>query len=37
MSQENSNYPYEPEFSFAKLVNDRTGDVKYILQFKKAN
>jgi hypothetical protein len=34
MSQENSNYPYEPEFSFAKLVNDRMGDVKYILQFK---
>jgi hypothetical protein len=36
MSQENSNYPYEPEFSFAKLINDRTGDVKYVLRFKKA-
>src|ERR1700761_1575331 len=35
MSQENSNYPYEPEFSFAKLISDRIGDVKYLLQFKK--
>jgi len=36
MSQENSQYPYEPEFSFKKLVDDRLDDVKYILQFKKA-
>jgi hypothetical protein len=36
MGQENSQYPYEPEFSFKKLVNDRFDDVKYILKFKKA-
>ncbi|ASU33661.1 hypothetical protein [Mucilaginibacter xinganensis] len=36
MTQENSPYPYEPEFSFKKLLNDRVGDITYILQFKKA-
>jgi hypothetical protein len=36
MSQDNSSYPYEPEFSFKKLLNDRFSDVLYILQFKKA-
>lgn len=36
MSQENSNYPYEPEFSFKKVFADRFEDIKYILQFKKA-
>ncbi|MDB4921109.1 hypothetical protein [Mucilaginibacter sp.] len=36
MNQENPPYPYEPEFSFKKLLNDRAGDVAYIFQFKKA-
>jgi len=36
MSQENNPYPYEPEFSLKKLIDDRIGDLKYILQFKKA-
>jgi hypothetical protein len=36
MNQENPPYPYEPEFSFKKLFNDRAGDVAYIFQFKKA-
>ncbi|WPU95810.1 hypothetical protein SNE25_09800 [Mucilaginibacter sabulilitoris] len=36
MIQENPPYPYEPEFSFKKLLDDRLADVKYILQFKKA-
>ncbi|MBD1392311.1 hypothetical protein [Mucilaginibacter glaciei] len=35
MNQDNTPYPYEPEFSFRKLVNDRLSDVGYILQFKK--
>jgi hypothetical protein len=35
MSQENVPYPYEPEFSFRTLAEDRIKDVKYILQFKK--
>ncbi len=35
MSQENLPYPYEPEFSVKKLINDRLADVKYIWQFKK--
>jgi hypothetical protein len=36
MNQENPPYPYEPEFSFKKLLNDRASDVAYIFQFKKA-
>lgn len=36
MNQENSNYPYEPEFSLKRLLNDRVSDIKYILQFKKS-
>jgi hypothetical protein len=36
MSQENTQYPYEPEFSIKKLINDRVSDVKYVLQFRKA-
>lgn len=28
-------YPYEPEFSFKKLINERIGDIKYVLRFKK--
>jgi len=36
MGQENSQYPYEPEFSFKKLVNDRFSDIKYIFSFRKA-
>jgi len=35
MSQENTQYPYEPEFSVKKLVNDRINDIKYVFQFKK--
>ncbi len=35
MSQENTQYPYEPEFSFKKLIDDRITDIKYIWQFKK--
>jgi hypothetical protein len=35
MSPENTQYPYEPEFSFKKLIADRIGDVKYVLKFKK--
>jgi len=36
MSQENIPYPYEPEFSFKNLVNERIADIKYIWQFKKS-
>jgi len=36
MNQENQQYPYEPEFSFTKLFNDRFDDFKYVLQFKKS-
>ncbi len=36
MDQENSQYPYEPEFSLKKLVSDRLGDIKYIFSFRKA-
>ena len=35
MSQENPPYPYEPEFSFKKLIDDRLADIKYVFQFKK--
>jgi len=35
MSQPNTSYPYEPEFSLKRLLVQRVGDVKYILQFKK--
>jgi hypothetical protein len=35
MGQENPPYPYEPEFSFKGLMNDRLADIKYIFQFKK--
>ncbi|WP_374951392.1 hypothetical protein [Mucilaginibacter sp.] len=35
MNQENTQYPYEPEFSFKKLMNDRLNDLFYILSFKK--
>jgi len=35
MVQENPSYPYEPEFSFKRLVDDRIADIKYIFQFKK--
>jgi hypothetical protein len=35
MSQENLPYPYEPEFSIKKLLNDKLQDVKYVLSFKK--
>jgi len=36
MSQENPPYPYEPEFSIKKVIQDRISDVAYIFQFKKA-
>lgn len=35
MSTENTQYPYEPEFSVKKLVSDIIDDIKYVLQFKK--
>ncbi len=35
MGQENTQYPYEPEFSVKKLVNDCINDIKYVFQFKK--
>ena len=34
MSQQNPQYPYEPEFSFKKLMRDRWGDLLYIWRFK---
>ncbi|MGF7079880.1 hypothetical protein ABIB50_002224 [Mucilaginibacter sp. UYCu711] len=34
MSQENTQYPYEPEFSFKKLISERIGDIKFVLQYK---
>jgi len=36
MSQENLPYPYEPEFSIKKVLQDRVADIAYIFQFKKA-
>lgn len=36
MNQETPPYPYEPEFSFKKLLDDRVGDVAYIFRFKRA-
>lgn len=36
MNTEQPSYPYEPEFSFKKLINDRLDDVKYVFQFKKS-
>ncbi|HWZ35941.1 MAG TPA: hypothetical protein VNW51_07250, partial [Mucilaginibacter sp.] len=33
--QENTQYPYEPEFSIKNLLAERWGDIKYILRFKK--
>ena len=36
MSQENTQYPYEPEFSITRLINDRIKDIKYVLSFKTA-
>jgi hypothetical protein len=35
MSQENIQYPYEPEFSFKKLIIQRIHDIKYVLRFKR--
>jgi hypothetical protein len=34
MSQENPQYPYEPEFSIKKVVQARVADIAYIFQFK---
>jgi hypothetical protein len=36
MSQQNLPYPYEPEFSFKKMLSDRLDDLLYVLAFKKA-
>lgn len=36
MNTEKTPYPYEPEFSFKKLISDRINDLKYVLQFKKS-
>ncbi|MCJ8209803.1 hypothetical protein MUY27_08790 [Mucilaginibacter sp. RS28] len=33
MSNANTPYPYEPEFSFKKLWNDRVDDIRYVLRF----
>jgi hypothetical protein len=35
MSTDNTQYPYEPEFSVKSLINDRVADIKYVFQFKK--
>lgn len=35
MSQQNTSYPYEPEFSLKRLLTQRVGDLKYIWGFKK--
>jgi hypothetical protein len=35
MTQENTQYPYEPEFSIKRLVKERFSDIKYVFQFKK--
>ncbi len=35
MNPEQPSYPYEPEFSFKKVINDRIDDLKYVFQFKK--
>ncbi|MFD2145303.1 hypothetical protein [Mucilaginibacter antarcticus] len=35
MSTENTQYPYEPEFSFKQLIANRFADIRYVLQFKK--
>lgn len=34
MSQDNNSHPFEQEFSFKQMLNDRFGDLKYLLQFK---
>jgi uncharacterized protein involved in exopolysaccharide biosynthesis len=34
MSTDNTQYPYEPEFSVKKLVSDFVDDIKYVLSFK---
>jgi hypothetical protein len=36
MNTEQPSYPYEPEFSFKKLISDRADDVKYVFSFKKS-
>ena len=36
MNNEQTNYPYEPEFSVKQLLLDRGKDIKYVLQFKKS-
>src|SRR4051812_30019317 len=35
MSQQNLPYPYEPEFSFKKMLRDRFNDTLYVFTFKK--
>lgn len=36
MLKEETQYPYEPEFSLKQLLLDRVDDLKYVLQFKKS-
>jgi hypothetical protein len=36
MLKEETQYPYEPEFSLKQLLLDRVDDFKYVLQFKKS-
>lgn len=34
MSQQNNAHPFEQEFSFKEMLNDRWADLRYLLQFK---
>lgn len=36
MNNEQTAYPYEPEFSLKKLIADRADDVRYVFTFKKS-
>jgi hypothetical protein len=36
MNTEQQPYPYEPEFSFKKVINERIDDLKYVFRFKKS-
>ncbi|MCX2481824.1 hypothetical protein OQY15_22180 [Pedobacter sp. MC2016-15] len=36
MLKEETQYPYEPEFSLKQLLFDRVDDLRYVLQFKKS-
>lgn len=36
MSNEQPSHPYEPEFSFKRLLSDRANDIRYVFGFKKS-